>query len=314
MDFALSPEQQELTSAVATLLTRYAGPQRARALESEGAHDDALMQALVDAGFCDLEEDGAGPLEAVLVTEAVAAAAGRVLIGPRALVGPALLQPPLPPVICLQTEEEEAPLRFGAQAGLVIGCDGDRVWTVDPQTAIVEPVAGSTVFPLATITGGIRRPLDVAPETALAWWRIALTAEMVGAMDGALAITVEHLSVRRQFGRPLAAFQALRHRLAEVHVSLEGARWLGRYAAFGGADPSESSAAAAAAAAAADQVIEETHQMSGAMGLTTEYDLHLWTRRLVALRQELGGVQRHAESVARTRWLSPERERAQLSQ
>ena len=65
------------------------------------AHDDALMQALVDAGFCDLEENGAGPLEAVLVTEAVAAAAGRVLIGPRALVAPALLERPLPPVICL---------------------------------------------------------------------------------------------------------------------------------------------------------------------------------------------------------------------
>jgi alkylation response protein AidB-like acyl-CoA dehydrogenase len=304
VDFSLSPEQHELTRAVSTLLTRFAGTARARMLETADAHDDALMTALMEAGFCDLEAGGAGPLEAVLVTEAVAAAAGRVLVGARSLVAPAVLSDPLPAVICLQGEDEDAPLRFGAHADVVIGCDSERAWTVDPTTASVVPVPGSTVFPLAIVSGGVRQALDVAPETVLAWWRIALAAEMVGAMDSALSLTVEHLSARHQFGRPLSSFQALRHRLAEVHVSIEGARWLVRCAAYNGAEPVQASAAIAAATAAAKSVIDETHQMSGAMGMTMEYDLHLWTRRLIALRQECGGADRHAESLARSRWLA----------
>jgi alkylation response protein AidB-like acyl-CoA dehydrogenase len=196
-------------------------------------------------------------------------------------------------------------MRFGAQAQLVIGTDGDRVWAVDPSTAAVESLPGSAGYPMGTVIGGVRQPLDVAPEILLSWWRVALAAEMVGAMDAALAITVEHLSERHQFGRPLASFQALRHRLAEIHVSVEGARWLTRAAAFDGADPAAAAAAMVTAASAAELVIDETHQMSGAMGLTLEYDLHLWTRRLLALRLECGGDERHAQELARALWTRP---------
>ena len=62
--------------------------------------------------------------------------------------------------------------------------------------------------------------------------------------------------------------------------------------------------AAAFALAAAGRVFAETHQLSGAIGFTREHDLHVWSMRLHALRQELGGVQGHREAIVHERWRS----------
>lgn len=302
MDFDLDSDQRELLSAVATLLDRHAGTARARAMLAAEAHDDVLLRALVDGGFCDLEDAGAGPLEGVLVTEAVAEAAGCVSIGARALVAPALFGPRCPFVVALRGPDEDEPVRFGAQADVIVSYDDQHVHAIDPATAEVTPVASGTFFPLAVVRGGDRRTLDVTPEELVRWWRIALAAEMVGAMGAALKLTVDHLSTRRQFGRPLASFQALRHRLSELHVSIEGARWVTRAAAFDGAPAASAASAATSAAVAAADVVRETHQLSGAMGLTAEYDLHVATKRLAALRQECGGVDAHAVALSAARW------------
>lgn len=302
MDFDLDSDQQELLSAVATLLDRNAGTERARTMLAAEAHDDALLRALVDGGFCDLEDAGAGPLEGVLVAEAVAAAAGCVSIGARALVGPALFGSACPFVLALRGPDEDEPVRFGAQADTIVSYDDEHVYAIDPRTAEIEPVASGTFFPLAVVRGGRRRTLDVAPDVLVRWWRVALAAEMVGAMSAALSLTVDHLSNRRQFGRPLASFQALRHRLSELHISIEGARWVTRAAAFDGAPAASAASAATSAAAAAADVVRETHQLSGAMGLTAEYDLHVATKRLAALRQECGGLDAHAVALSQARW------------
>ena len=79
------------------------------------------------------------------------------------------------------------------------------------------------------------RPLS-AEETAKArnWLRVACAAEMAGLMQAALDATVEHTSVRKQFGRPLGTFQALRHRMAECAVLVAGVRRLALQAAWSG--------------------------------------------------------------------------------
>jgi hypothetical protein len=135
------------------------------------------------------------------------------------------------------------------------------------------------------------------------WWRVALAAEMVGTMEAALSLTVAHLAERRQFGQPIGAFQAIQHRLAELHIGVEGARWMTRFAAARDGHPDAAAAAAASASMVADTIVRDTHQLSGAMGLTEEYDLYLWTMRLPALSLELGGAGGHEAALARARWI-----------
>jgi alkylation response protein AidB-like acyl-CoA dehydrogenase len=302
VDFALTDDQAAMVASVDTLLERHAGPGRARELLREGRYDAALMAALAEAGFLDLADEGAGPLEAVLVTEAVARAAGCAPVGARALVAPAVLAAPLPGVVALAPDGAEALTRYAEAADVVLTAGGRAVPADAVRATAVPSMFG---YPLARVEADDGAGDAIDGERLLAWWRIALAAEMVGTMETALGMTVEHVTDRRQFGRPLGANQALQHRLAELHHRLEGARWLTRYAAATGAVAEDAAAAAAQAAATAELLTRETHQLSGAMGLTEEYDLFLWTMRLPALRLELGGVAAHAAAVARARWGAP---------
>ena len=130
------------------------------------------------------------------------------------------------------------------------------------------------------------------------WLRVALAAEASGLLQAAIASTVEHLTLRKQFGRPLGTFQALRHRMAECAVLAGGVRWLALKAA-GTGDAGDAALAAFHAQESATRIVYEVHQMLGAMGMTLEHSLHLWTYRLKALLSELGGRGGQAEAVAR---------------
>jgi alkylation response protein AidB-like acyl-CoA dehydrogenase len=129
------------------------------------------------------------------------------------------------------------------------------------------------------------------------WIRIALAAEASGLMQAAIASATEHLSVRKQFGRPLGSFQALRHRMAECAVLSGGTRWLMLRAAATG-DAGNAALAAYHAQESATRLVYDLHQMLGAMGMTLEHPLHLWTYRLKALLSELGGRGGQALAVA----------------
>ena len=147
----------------------------------------------------------------------------------------------------------------------------------------------------ATLT---RLSSDEAAASVRKWLRIALAAEVSGLLQAAIASTVEHLTLRKQFGRPLGTFQALRHRMAECAVLAGGVRWLALKAA-GTADEGDAALAAFHAQDSATRVIYDVHQMLGAMGMTLEHSLHLWTYRLKALLSELGGRGGQASAVAR---------------
>ena len=130
------------------------------------------------------------------------------------------------------------------------------------------------------------------------WIRIACAAEIAGLMQAAIDSTVEHLSVRKQFGRALGTFQALRHRMAECAVLAGGVRRLALKAAWSG-DPGDAALAAFHAQDSANKVNYDVHQMMGAMGMTLEMPLHLWTYRMKALLSELNGRGGQAAAVAR---------------
>jgi alkylation response protein AidB-like acyl-CoA dehydrogenase len=155
----------------------------------------------------------------------------------------------------------------------------------------------------ATVDAGAGRSLGPGSGEALrAWWRVALGAEMLGLMRGALDVTVEYTKRRRQFGRAIGSFQALQHRLALCAVQIEASRWLVLEAASRGAAPEAAATAAAYAAEAANHVFREMHQMTGAMGFTREHDLHVFSMRLQALRLELGGASAHRRALTALRW------------
>jgi alkylation response protein AidB-like acyl-CoA dehydrogenase len=145
----------------------------------------------------------------------------------------------------------------------------------------------------------------LGPQAAQAmtnWWRLALAVEAVGTMDAALQHTVAYVKQRRQFGRAIGSFQAIQHRLSLCAIQVEASRWLAREAAYHGAQTEAVAAAAAFALHAADQIFTEAHQMSGAIGFTCEFDLHVWSMRLLALRQELNGVSGARRALVEARW------------
>ena len=113
---------------------------------------------------------------------------------------------------------------------------------------------------------------------------VALAAESVGAAGRCLEMAVEHLLVREQFGRPLGSFQALRHRVADLTVLLEGATSTAWYAARAAAGLSDDLAVVAplAHATCADAfrtIAGESIQLHGGIGFTWEHDAHLYFKR-----------------------------------
>jgi len=307
VDFELDDDQRAISEAIATLLARHAGAERAIDLASKGDYDDALAAALSDAGFLDVAlAEGTGALEAVLVVEAIARAAGVVSAGAEVLVAPLVVGRALPGPVALAVAGESAPIRFGAHARSLLISDGDEARIVDVDAGTASPVKSNFGYPMGRVRvpTGAGESLGAGSGPRLrSWWRLALAAEAVGAMGAALDVTIDYVERRRQFGRAIGSFQAVQHRLAQCAVAKEGSRWLTYEAAHHGAPAERAATAAAHATASAQRVFNETHQFTGAMGFTREHDLHVWSMRLWALRLELGGAAGQRRALARARWL-----------
>jgi alkylation response protein AidB-like acyl-CoA dehydrogenase len=123
-----------------------------------------------------------------------------------------------------------------------------------------------------------------------------LCAESVGIMEGALALTVEHLKSRRQFGKSLSTLQALQHRAADMYVSLEQARSMALLARLAVAAPHapERRSAILAAKIQVDMsgrhITHEAVQLHGGIGMTMEYPVGHYLRRMTAIRKTVGDV------------------------
>ncbi len=310
MNFELDEDQRAILAGVEALLSEHAGPERARRLHEEGEYDAELDRALRDAGFGEIaREQGAGPLEAALVTLAVSRAAGSVAFASEAIVAPAISDTRLESPIAICRVEDRGPVRFAGQARTLLVVDGDvaRWRALAPDDA--TPVHSNFGYPMARVHETARRGGSSlgsgSGERLERWWRLSIGLEAAGAMSGALEQTTRYLKERMQFGRHIASFQAVQHRLAECAISVEAARWLCLEAAHQSAPPEGSATAVAYAMQAAAQVFSETHQLSGAIGFTREHDLHVHTMRLQALRLELGGMTAHRREAVARRWGIP---------
>jgi hypothetical protein len=133
----------------------------------------------------------------------------------------------------------------------------------------------------------VPEPLDGEWSEAVADARLALGHELVGTSRTMLELAREHALDRVQFGRPIAAFQAVRHRLAETLVAVETAEAV-LHAAWLDGSPQAAAMAKAVAGREARTASKHCQQVLAGIGFTTEHDLHRHIRRALVLNGLFG--------------------------
>lgn len=164
-----------------------------------------------------------------------------------------------------------------------------------------------------TLLVGARAGRDVLIQ-ALDEGRLTVSAELLGLMTQAVAITVEHLLVRKQFGQSLASFQALQHRVVDIAMQTQIARSVVLHGAsvFDAEDadaPARSAAASQAKARcsqAAMAVLRGCIQLHGGMGYTEEANIGMFLKRAMVLSQWLGGADQQRQRFVALRPLRGE--------
>lgn len=304
MDFELNEDQQAILEAVNRLLEQHAGPARAIELFAQNGYDYPLDSALTGAGFNSILND-VGSLEAALVVEAIARSAGVCSAAAQLFIAPSLGNREITGPIAIASQyDKPVPVRYLAHAKHLLLLTHDDVQLITLKDGDTETVKSNFGYPMGRLIHPVTGE-SLGQEAALHMknrWRLSLALEAVGTMEAALKHTVDYVKQRRQFGRAIGSFQAIQHRLSLCAIQVEGSRWLAREAAYHGARDEAVATAAAFALSAADLVFTETHQMSGAIGFTREFNLHVWSMRLHTLRQELGGPGAHRRALVKARW------------
>ena len=195
--------------------------------------------------------------------------------------------------------EPEVPRAVNADfAGLVLLASGDTASdgtagtahdSVDPTRRLFDVTAAGAPWPA---------------DTALAYeyGALATAAQLIGAGQAMLDMSVAYAKQRSQFGRIIGSYQAIKHKLADVHIAVELARPLVYAAALALAEnspdtPRDVSAAKAAASDAALLSARAALQTHGAIGYTAEHDLSPQLLRVQALRAAWGDPARHRRRV-----------------
>ncbi|HEX7856356.1 MAG TPA: acyl-CoA dehydrogenase family protein [Sphingobium sp.] len=302
MNFELSEDQSLLMTSFEALLERFRNPPHGE--HGYVSYGEALQAEVQQSGFLEIaSQEGFGTLDAALLVHAAAACPVSVEIASSALIGPLLEGRAAPLAIGWGLGK---PMRYLPQAKTVCIIKGNDVLVGTPAPTDWEAVGGVVAYPLGILRSLPADTVKVAPDVAAAIRRralIGIAAEAAGLMKGALDLTVQYVKDRQQFGHPLGHFQGIQHRLAESAQLAHGSRFLALQAAYED-DDKHASIACLYTQEAMRKVNYDCHQFSGAMGLTLEYPLHLWTFRLKFLQGEAGGRASQGQLVADTVWAS----------
>jgi alkylation response protein AidB-like acyl-CoA dehydrogenase len=153
--------------------------------------------------------------------------------------------------------------------------------------------------PATLLTKNGHDALEHAADVAIA----ALCAEAVGLMDKMVAVTVDYMHQRKQFGVPLASFQALRHRIADVKMQLELGRSMSYFASLKLGDPAEQRRRALSQAKvqlgnSMRFVGQQCTQIHGGIGVTDEYVSSHYFKRLTVIELSFGDTLHHLGEVS----------------
>jgi hypothetical protein len=178
----------------------------------------------------------------------------------------------------------DVPVALVVDERVVTVAAGSLEWVT---AAGIDPQLGLARVRGVVASGGIEVHDDVDGGAVAPACRRALAHELLGATDAMLATATEYAKARQQFGQPIGAFQAVKHRLADVYVARQAAAavidesWR--------SDPECTTLAAKALAATAGAAASENClQVLGAIGFTLEHDLHRYVRRVRVLDRLYG--------------------------
>ena len=193
-------------------------------------------------------------------------------------------------------ERQDYALASGGRAAEVV-LDGV---TVDRDARLDLADVGSRAEPVTSDAapgeGAAFRALELVHARAT----LAISAEALGLMESIRALTVDYLGTRRQFGKPLGAFQALQHRMADLLIEIEQARsavinLAGHLDAPRALRERHVSATKHLVGTVGRLVAEEGIQLHGGIGVTMEYELGHLARRLVMIDHRFGDTTHHLE-------------------
>lgn len=283
MRFELTDDQRDLAAALEGLLASSDTVGVARAWgDDDTAPGLALWRRLADLGLTSLATE-AGPVEVAVAFEA---------LGRHVVPGPWV--------------------ESAAYLPVALGREVDGVATValpplvphalDADVADVVYLGGAPVVSVGARRQSVdrtRRLFDVGSQAdvdtaAFDLAVIAVSAQLLGAGTRVLDDSVAYVKQRKQFGRAIGSYQAIKHALADVHVALEFARPLVYGAALGEVPASAAKVAASEAAYLAARTGLQVH---GAIGYTAELDLSLWITRIRALVSAWGTPAHHRAAL-----------------
>ena len=311
MRFGLDDDREALRATARDLLSELCPPAAVRAAWTQ-APDPAAWRALAEAGALAVlvpeSEGGLGLDETYLV--GVVEEAGRAAL-PHPLTATALVAAPLDVAGTTVTTNLGAssgivPAATYAEAFLLRSDDGLRLY--EAGEVEIEPVetvdASRHCARVSPLTPGKLVTGDAAAvEAAFERGVLGTAAELLGLSRRMLELTVGYAAQRHQFGKPIGSFQAVKHHLANARIQIEFAGPAVLYAAYSiahglaetGRAVSQAKWLATRAAAVAGRAALQCH---GAIGYTTEHDLHLYLKRSWALLRTWGGADFHADRVA----------------
>jgi alkylation response protein AidB-like acyl-CoA dehydrogenase len=278
MEMLIAPERLELAEAVRDYLAGTHGPEVLRRLDAGPNRDPAIWQGLVDMGLTGLlvpESHGGlgmGLLDAVLIArECGRFCLAEPLVESAFVATPWLIARGETAELAAIVAGEHRPVAAHAINGWVADGEGEPLASIDPLRRLAAPVEAPGDDPLLLDLGALMS-----------------AAQLVGLAEAMLDQAVEYSKIRTQFGQPVGAFQAIKHKLADVAVALEFARpvlWRAAQALDDGANSASLhvSHAKLVATDAAYLAAESAIQVHGAMGYTYEVDLHFWMKRAWAL-------------------------------
>ena len=281
MRFELTSEQEDFAQTLDKVLSGADTVAAARAwADGESGPGLEVWRRLADLGVTSLlVPDSDGGMGATPVELAVAFEA----LGRHAVPGPwvesVALLPSMDRVVTVAVPPH-TPYALDADvadATYILGEDGLRFATVGELVRSVDPTRR-----LFAVTSADPADVETA-EGAFDLAVLATSAQLLGCGERMLADAVEYAKQRRQFGREIGSYQAVKHALADVRIALDFARPLVFGAAVTGSGARDVSAAKVAAGDAAYLASRVALQVHGAIGYTSEYDLSLWITKVRAL-------------------------------
>ena len=307
MNFDFTDDQQAIKRTAHDLLADRFKMERVRELAEAGKYDEDAWKELCELGwpgiFIDEEHggQGLGVVELIILMEELGYSLAPVPFLSNAAAGliiqaagsdeqksrwlPGIASGEARGTAALVRGDEAKLVPDADSADVIVLCADGGVSLVERSAADVEPVATmDATRRYARVRAGGGEPLEGEAGPGVGAGLLAIAAELTGVAQRAMELAVDYARDRKQFGRPIGAYQAVSHRCAQMLLETEGARsatYWGAWAAD--AEPESLELAASMAKAYASdagwRVCSSSLQVHGGIGFTWEHDLHFFLKR-----------------------------------